>query len=99
MSGLLDGVRVVDLAGPAIAYAGRMLVDLGADVVLVEPPGGSRARRLAPLAATPSGGTISAHFAYMAAGKRVGHARPHLPGRRSAVAPAARVGRRRAGHA
>jgi crotonobetainyl-CoA:carnitine CoA-transferase CaiB-like acyl-CoA transferase len=67
---LLEGLKVVDLAGPAIAYTGRMLVDLGADVVLVEPPGGSRARRLAPLAETPSGGTVSAQFAYMAAGKR-----------------------------
>jgi benzylsuccinate CoA-transferase BbsE subunit len=70
MSGLLEGVKVVDLAGPPIAYAGRMLVDLGADVVLVEPPGGSSSRRVAPLAGTPSGGTISAHFAYMSAGKR-----------------------------
>ncbi len=47
-----------------------MLVDLGADVVLVEPPGGSRLREVAPVTTTPSGGTISAHFAYMAAGKR-----------------------------
>src|SRR5262245_15008532 len=37
---LLEGVRVVDLAGEPAAIAGRVLADLGADVVLVEPPGG-----------------------------------------------------------
>jgi crotonobetainyl-CoA:carnitine CoA-transferase CaiB-like acyl-CoA transferase len=37
---LLDGLRVVDLAGEPAAMAGRVLADLGADVVLVEPPGG-----------------------------------------------------------
>jgi len=37
---LLDGVRVLDLAGEPGAIAGRVLGDLGADVVVVEPPGG-----------------------------------------------------------
>jgi crotonobetainyl-CoA:carnitine CoA-transferase CaiB-like acyl-CoA transferase len=37
---LLDGLRVVDLAGEPAAIAGRVLADLGADVVVVEPPGG-----------------------------------------------------------
>jgi crotonobetainyl-CoA:carnitine CoA-transferase CaiB-like acyl-CoA transferase len=37
---LLAGVRVVDLAGEPAAMAGRILADLGAEVVLVEPPGG-----------------------------------------------------------
>jgi len=35
---LLDGVKVVDLAGEAAALAGRILSDLGADVVRVGPP-------------------------------------------------------------
>jgi crotonobetainyl-CoA:carnitine CoA-transferase CaiB-like acyl-CoA transferase len=43
---LLDGVRVIDLAGEPAAMAGRVLVDLGADVVLVEPPQGSPLRTL-----------------------------------------------------
>jgi crotonobetainyl-CoA:carnitine CoA-transferase CaiB-like acyl-CoA transferase len=38
---LLDGVRVVDLAGEPAAMACRVLADLGADVVLVEAPQGS----------------------------------------------------------
>ena len=47
--GSLDGLVVVELAeGVAGAYAGRLLADLGAHVVLVEPPGGSQLRRLGP---------------------------------------------------
>jgi len=41
---LLEGVRVLDLAGESGAIAGRVLGDLGAEVVLVEPPGGSPQR-------------------------------------------------------
>jgi crotonobetainyl-CoA:carnitine CoA-transferase CaiB-like acyl-CoA transferase len=37
---------VVDLAGEPAAMTGRLLADLGADVVLVEPPGGSPLRAL-----------------------------------------------------
>lgn len=44
----LSGVRVLDLADHRGLMAGRMLADLGADVVQVEPPGGSEARRRAP---------------------------------------------------
>ncbi|MCJ7671689.1 MAG: CoA transferase, partial [Acidimicrobiia bacterium] len=39
-SRLLQGVRVLDLAGEPGAIAGRVLGDLGADVVVVELPGG-----------------------------------------------------------
>jgi benzylsuccinate CoA-transferase BbsE subunit len=67
---LLTGLRVLDLAGEAAAYTGRLLADLGADVVLVEPPGGADARRTPPLVSLPDGPSVSAHFAYMAAGKR-----------------------------
>lgn len=45
-NGLLDGIRVVDLAGEPGAIAGRVLADLGADVVLVEPPEGHPLRAL-----------------------------------------------------
>lgn len=41
---LLEGVRVVDLAGEPGAMAGRILADLGAEVVKVEPPGGDALR-------------------------------------------------------
>lgn len=37
---LLDGVRVVDLTGEPAAMSGRILADLGAEVILPEPPEG-----------------------------------------------------------
>ena len=40
MSGPLVGLRVVELASEHAALAGKMLGDLGADVIVVEPPGG-----------------------------------------------------------
>ena len=67
---LLGDVRVLDLAGEATAQTGRMFADLGADVVLLEPPHDSPARRTPPLVTMPSGDVVSAHFAYTAAGKR-----------------------------
>jgi formyl-CoA transferase/CoA:oxalate CoA-transferase len=49
VSGLLDGVRVVDLsrvlAGP---FAAQALAEMGADVIKVEPPGGESARGVGP---------------------------------------------------
>ncbi|MEW9552035.1 CoA transferase [Nonomuraea sp. NPDC050783] len=38
-------VRVVELSSPFTRFAGRLLVGLGHEVVLVEPPGGDPARR------------------------------------------------------
>ena len=67
---LLAGVRVIDLAGEPGAQAGRILCDLGADVVMVEPRGGGPARLVPPLLPGPEGDLLSPHFAYMAAGKR-----------------------------
>lgn len=68
--GMLGGLRVLDLAGDSLAYAGRVLVELGADVILIEPPGGCAARRHPPLVTMTNGATVSAYFAYMGAGKR-----------------------------
>jgi crotonobetainyl-CoA:carnitine CoA-transferase CaiB-like acyl-CoA transferase len=44
----LGGVRVVDCTDGAAGFAGRFLADLGADVVLVEPPEGAASRRAQP---------------------------------------------------
>jgi crotonobetainyl-CoA:carnitine CoA-transferase CaiB-like acyl-CoA transferase len=44
----LSGVRVVDFTDGVAGYAGRFLADLGADVVLVEPPEGAASRRAQP---------------------------------------------------
>ncbi len=44
----LADLRVLDLAGPIGAYCTKLLADLGADVIKVEPPGGDRTRRFRP---------------------------------------------------
>ena len=46
--GLLAPYRVLDLTDGRGLLCGKMLADLGADVVQVEPPGGSAARRIGP---------------------------------------------------
>lgn len=48
MSGPLEGLKVVELAHPHTAWAGKLMGDLGADVVVIEPPGGSEQRRWGP---------------------------------------------------
>ncbi|MBK5222488.1 MAG: CoA transferase [Acidimicrobiia bacterium] len=44
----LSGLRVLDSADEKGELCGRLLADLGADVVRVEPPGGAGSRRLPP---------------------------------------------------
>ena len=46
--GPLGGIRVVELAHDHVAWAGKLLADLGAEVILVEPPGGSPQRAYEP---------------------------------------------------
>ena len=48
--GPLHGLSVVELAHPFGAFAGRLLADAGADVVVVEPPGGAEQRTHGPFA-------------------------------------------------
>ena len=45
---LLSPYRVLDLTDERGLLCGKMLADLGADVIQIEPPGGSDARRLGP---------------------------------------------------
>lgn len=44
----LTGLRVVELASERIALGGKLLADMGADVILVEPPGGDPSRAYPP---------------------------------------------------
>ncbi len=48
MSGALQGIRVLELASLWGAWAGRTLADLGAEVIVVEPPGGHFTRTFGP---------------------------------------------------
>ncbi len=47
---MLDGIRVLDLSDERGQLCGMMLADLHADVVCIEPPQGSNARRQGPFA-------------------------------------------------
>ncbi len=46
--GMLSPYRVLDLTEGGCNLAGKMLGDLGADVIKIEPPGGSETRRIGP---------------------------------------------------
>ncbi len=67
----LTGLKVLDfsimMAGP---YCARLMADLGADVVKVEPPEGDDMRLRQPLRAAPDGTRHSSYFGQLNAGKR-----------------------------
>lgn len=48
--GPLQGIRVVEVANQFTAFAGRLLADAGADVILIEPPEGAEQRYHGPFA-------------------------------------------------
>lgn len=65
----LADITVVEIShGAAAAYAGRLLATLGAETILIEPPGGSPLRREPPL--LPPDNKASALFAYLACNKK-----------------------------
>ncbi len=68
--GALAGVRVLDLADEKGALAGKLLAGLGADVILVEPPGGSRMRSIPPFWQGAPDPERSLFFWFYASGKR-----------------------------
>ena len=68
--GALKGLRVLDLSGPLGNYAGKLFGDLGADVVLVEPPEGSGLRHRPPFLGNQPGVENSLAFAYNNTSKR-----------------------------
>lgn len=70
MSGPLAGLRVVELCGPLGQYAGKLLADMGADVVKVEPPDGGEARRVGPFVDDVPGPNRSLSFWYANTNKR-----------------------------
>ena len=69
-AGTLSGITVVEQGiGIAAAMCGKAMADLGADVVIVEPPEGSQARSAGPFAGAPDP-EASGQFLYLNANKR-----------------------------
>lgn len=68
--GVLDDVVVIEIGGIETLYAGKLLADQGADVILAEPSGGHASRRLPPYAGDRSHATSSTVFTYYNGNKR-----------------------------
>ncbi|HEU4427906.1 MAG TPA: CoA transferase [Myxococcota bacterium] len=68
--GALSGLRVVELASEKCAWAGKLLADMGADVILVEPPGGDAARNYGPFLGDQPGADRSLYWWHHHTSKR-----------------------------
>ena len=69
-AGALCGRRVLELADETGVYCGKLLADMGADVVKVERPGGDATRELPPFVHDQPGPDASLFFLYMNTSKR-----------------------------
>jgi|TARA_Y100000031_G_scaffold157156_1_gene216850 crotonobetainyl-CoA:carnitine CoA-transferase CaiB-like acyl-CoA transferase len=67
---VLTGLRVVEIAGEHIAFAGKLLADMGADVILVEPPGGDPSRDYPPFLDDEAGEDRSLYWWHYHTSKR-----------------------------
>ena len=68
--GVLTDLRVLDLGGAMTAYCAKLLCDLGAEVLVVEPPGGEELRRSPPWLGGRQGLESSLLFAHYRVGQR-----------------------------
>ena len=66
----LTGFRVLDLAGALGAYCGKLMADMGADVIKVEPPGGDPMRRIGPFIDHQTHPKQSLHWLHFNTNKR-----------------------------
>lgn len=71
MDGALDGLHVLEISeGIAAAYCGLLFAGLGADVLLIEPPGGHPLRAAGPFPGDVSDPECSGLFLHLARAKR-----------------------------
>ena len=70
MTGPLAGLRVIELCDELGQYACKLLADMGADVIKVEPPEGSTARGVGPFVKDIPGPNRSLNFWYHNTNKR-----------------------------
>jgi crotonobetainyl-CoA:carnitine CoA-transferase CaiB-like acyl-CoA transferase len=66
----LEGLRILDLTSEKGSFCGKLLADMGADVIKVEPPGGDPARRLGPFLNDAPNAEASLSFWYNNTSKR-----------------------------
>lgn len=66
----LTGIRVLDLSGDLGVYCGKLMADVGADVVKVEPPGGDPMRRTGPFVDGGESPDESLHWLHYNTNKR-----------------------------
>ncbi|MCX5994353.1 MAG: CoA transferase [Chloroflexi bacterium] len=65
----LSGIRILDLAEDSAGFCSRLLADMGAEVVKVEPPGGCPSRQTGPFVNDQPGADGSLSFWYHNLGK------------------------------
>jgi len=68
--GALSGRRVLELADETGVYCGKLLADMGADVLKIERPGGDATRELPPFWQGRPGPDHGLFFLYMNTSKR-----------------------------
>ena len=66
----LTGIRVLELANERIGFAGKLLADMGADVILIEPPGGDPSRGYPPFLDDQPGADRSLYWWHYHTSKR-----------------------------
>ena len=66
----LSGYRALDLSGPMGVYCGKLLADMGADVIKVEPPGGDPMREIGPFIGGRPGPSRSLYWLHFNTNKR-----------------------------
>jgi len=66
----LEDIRVLDLAGQSGVYCTKLLADLGADVIRIEPPDGDPMRQLAPFYHDEPGPERSLYYWHFNTSKR-----------------------------
>jgi len=58
----LEGIRIIELPGASTALAGKLLADMGADAIVVEPRAGAEARAYPPFQNDEPGPERSLHW-------------------------------------